>query len=61
MVFNERSIQTPCPARRSPEDVKAQLLRRRDAVDAGEPTIDRDKAFAELQKWSRERNNSKPA
>jgi hypothetical protein len=52
------------PLRKSadlPDDVKAELLRRRDAVDAGEPTIDRDKAFAELQRRSRERNNPKPA
>lgn len=43
-----------------PDVVKTELLRRRDAVDAGEPTIGLDKAFEELQRRARERQ-SKPS
>jgi hypothetical protein len=51
---------TPKPSDLPPE-VQAELLRRRDAVDAGEPTIPQSEAFAELQRRSRERNSPKPA
>jgi hypothetical protein len=48
------------PARRPvelPEDVKAELLRRRDAVDAGEPTIEAAEAIERV----RIRARSKPS
>jgi hypothetical protein len=44
-----------------PPEVQAELLRRRDAVDAGEPTLSTEQVFAELQRRSRERNSPKPA
>ena len=43
-----------------PEDVKAELLRRRDAVDAGEPTVEASKAFDQLRRNLRERSKPLP-
>jgi len=43
-----------------PDDVKAELLRRRDAVDAGEPTIERDKGLDQVRRNLRERSKQLP-
>jgi hypothetical protein len=41
------------------DDVKAGLLRRRDTLDGGEPTVEASKAFDQLRRKLRER--SKPS
>ena len=43
-----------------PDDVKAELLRRRDAVDAGESTIERDKGLDQVRRNLRERSKQLP-
>ena len=43
-----------------PDDVKAELLRRRDAVNAGEPTIERDKGLDQVRRNLRERSKQLP-
>ena len=39
-----------------PDDVKAELLRRRDAVNAGERTIERDKGLDQVRRTLKERS-----
>ena len=43
-----------------PDDVKAELLRRRDAVDAGEPTIEAGEGLDQIRRKLRERSNPSP-
>ena len=43
-----------------PDDVKAELLRRRDAVNAGEPTIERDKGLDQVRRNLKERSKQSP-
>jgi hypothetical protein len=43
-----------------PDDVKAELLRRRDAVKAGEPTIGRDKGLDQVRRNLKERSKQLP-
>ena len=43
-----------------PDDVKAELLRRRDAVNGGEPTIERDKGLDEVRRNLKERSKQLP-
>ena len=43
-----------------PDDVKAELLRRRDAVNTGEPTIERDKGLDQVRRNLRERSKQLP-
>ena len=47
--------ETPSKPSDLPPEVQAELLRRRDAVSAGEETIPSDKVFAEAHKRPRER------
>lgn len=56
--MNDR-LNHPKPAD-LPDDVKAELLRRRDAVDAGEPTVEASKAFDQLRRNLRERSKPLP-
>ena len=43
-----------------PDDVKAELLRRRDAVNAGEPTIEHDKGLDQVRRNLKERSKQLP-
>lgn len=55
------SIRTsPATTADLPDDVKAELLRRRDAVNAGEPTIERDKGLDQVRRNLRERSKQQP-
>ena len=56
--MNDR-LNHPKPAD-PPDDVKAELLRRRDAVNAGEPTIERDKGLDQVRRNLRERSKPLP-
>lgn len=56
--MNDR-LNHPKPAD-LPDDVKAELLHRRDAVDAGEPTIERDKGLDQIRRNLGERSKPLP-
>lgn len=57
-AMNDR-LNHPKPAD-LPDDVKAELLRRRDAVNAGEPTIEPDKGLDQVRRNLRERSKQLP-
>jgi len=56
--INDR-LNRPGPAD-LPDYVKAELLRRRDAVDAGEPTVEASKAFDQVCRNLGERSKPLP-
>ena len=43
-----------------PDDVKAELLRRRNALTDGEPTIERDEGLDQVRRNLRERSKQPP-
>jgi hypothetical protein len=47
--MNDES-QAPRKSAELPDDVKAELLKQRDLVDAGEPTVERDKGLNEIKR-----------